>query len=206
MGNAATLAVSVAVLAGGQSRRMGQDKAFLPVGGRPVVERVVERVGPLSDDLLLIANTRAPYSHLAGRLVSDVYPGQGPLGGIYTALQAARHEHCLVVACDMPFLNPGLLRYLIGLAGLSAAYDVVIPRVEEFPETLHAVYGKRCLEPIQRRLLAGQLKIVGFFDEVRVRYVERDDVARFDPEFHSFLNMNTPSDWERLQQLAVQEG
>jgi molybdopterin-guanine dinucleotide biosynthesis protein A len=208
MGNAATLAVSVAVLAGGQSRRMGQDKAFLPVGGRPVVERVVERVAPLSDDLLLIANTRAPYSHLAGRLVSDVYPGQGPLGGIYTALQAARHEHCLVVACDMPFLNPGLLRYLIGLvgpAGLSAAYDVVIPRVEEFPETLHAVYGKRCLEPIQRRLLAGQLKIVGFFDEVRVRYVERDDVARFDPEFRSFLNMNTPFDWERVQRLAAKE-
>jgi molybdopterin-guanine dinucleotide biosynthesis protein A len=206
MGNAATLAASVAVLAGGQSRRMGQDKAFLPVGGRPVVERVVERVAPLSDDLLLIANTQAPYSHLAARLVSDVYPGQGPLGGIYTALQAARHEHCLVVACDMPFLNPGLLRYLIDLVGLASGYDVVIPRVEEFPETLHAVYGKRCLEPIQRRLLAGQLKIVGFFDEVRVRYVERDDVARFDPEFHSFLNMNTPSDWERLQQLAVQEG
>jgi molybdopterin-guanine dinucleotide biosynthesis protein A len=205
MGNAATLAASVAVLAGGQSRRMGQDKAFLPVGGRPVVERVVERVAPLSDDLLLIANTQAPYSHLAARLVSDVYPGQGPLGGIYTALQAARHEHCLVVACDMPFLNPGLLRYLIDLVGLASGYDVVIPRVEEFPETLHAVYGKRCLEPIQRRLLAGQLKIVGFFDEVRVRYVERDDVARFDPEFRSFLNMNTPSDWERVQRLAAKE-
>ena len=203
MGNATTPAISVAVLAGGQSRRMGRDKAFLPVGGRPVVERVVERLALLSDDMLLIANTHAPYRHLSARLVGDAYPGQGSLGGIYTALHAACHDHCLVVACDMPFLNADLLRYLIGL---SPGYDVVIPRVEEFPETLHAVYGKRCLEPIQRRLLDGQLKIVGFFDEVRVRYVERDDVARFDPAFRSFMNMNTPADWERVQQLAAQEG
>jgi molybdopterin-guanine dinucleotide biosynthesis protein A len=203
MGNVTTLAVSVAVLAGGQSRRMGRDKAFLPVGGRPVVERVLERVAPLSDDVLLIANTHAPYAHLAARLVSDVYPGKGSLGGIYTALQAARYGTCLMVACDMPFLNADLLRYLIGLA---PGYDVVIPRVEEFPETLHAVYGKRCLDPIQRRLLAGRLKIIGFFDEVRVRYVERDDIARFDPQFRSFMNMNTPADWERIQQLAMQEG
>jgi molybdopterin-guanine dinucleotide biosynthesis protein A len=203
MGNVTTLAFSVAVLAGGQSRRMGRDKAFLPVGGRPVVERVIERVAPLSDDVLLIAPADDLYRHLSARLVGDIYPGKGPLGGIYTALHAARYDHCLVVACDMPFLDTGLLRYLVGLA---PGYDVVIPRVEGFPETLHAVYGKRCLEPIQRRLLAGQLKIIGFFDEVRVRYVERDDVARFDPEFHSFMNMNTPADWERLQQLAMQEG
>ncbi len=206
MGNVTTPAISVAILAGGQSRRMGRDKAFLPVGGRPVVERVVERVAPLSDDLLLIATTHAPYAHLPARLVGDVYPGKGSLGGIYTALQAARHDYCLVVACDMPFLNVELLRYLISLVDLSPDYDVVIPRVEEFPETLHAVYGKRCLDPIQRRLLAGQLKIIGFFDEVRVHYVERDDVGRFDPEFRSFMNMNTPADWERIQQLAGQEG
>jgi molybdopterin-guanine dinucleotide biosynthesis protein A len=149
--------------------------------------------------VLLIANVHAPYGRLPARLVGDVYPGKGSLGGIYTALQAARYDACLVVACDMPFLNAGLLRYLIGLA---PGYDVVVPRVEGFPETLHAIYGKRCLDPIQRRLLAGQLKIVGFFDEVRVRYVERDDVARFDPQFRSFLNMNTPSDWERVQKLT----
>ena len=182
---------------------MGRDKAWLPVGGRPVVERVIERVAPLSDDVLLVAHADDPYRHLSARLVGDIYAGKGPLGGIYTALQAAHYDHCLVVACDMPFLDVGLLRYLIGL---SPGYDVVIPRVEEFPETLHAVYGKRCLEPIQRRLLAGELKIVGFFEEVRVRYVERDDVARFDPRFRSFMNMNTPADWEQLQQLAMQEG
>jgi molybdopterin-guanine dinucleotide biosynthesis protein A len=178
---------------------MGRDKAFLSVGGRPVIERVIERVAPLSDDLTLITNEPAPYRYLGQRLVGDVVPGKGSLGGIYTAIHAAHYDHCLAVACDMPFLNPDLLRYLIGLA---PGYDVVIPRIAKFPETLHAVYGKRCLEPIKRRLLADQLKIVGFFDEVRVRTVERDDVARFDPAFRSFLNMNTPADWEQVQRLV----
>jgi len=130
MGNAITLAVSAAVLAGGQSRRMGRDKAFVPVGGRPVIERVIERVAPLSDDVLLIATTprsiRPSSRPVGGRHLSR----QGSLGGIYTALQAARYDRCLVVACDMAFLTPILLRYLIDL---SPDYDVVIPRVEEFP-------------------------------------------------------------------------
>jgi molybdopterin-guanine dinucleotide biosynthesis protein A len=194
--------ISVAILAGGQSRRMGQDKAFLPLGGRPVVERVLERVVTLSDDVTIVTNKPDKYRHLGCQVVSDVYPDKGALGGIYTAIHAARYSHCLVVACDMPFLDAGLLRYLMGLV---PGFDVVIPRIEEFPETLHAIYGQKCLEPIRRRLLAGRLKIIGFFTDVRVRYVERDDVARFDPTFRSFLNMNTPADWKRLQQLVSEE-
>ena len=180
---------------------MGRNKAFLPVGGRPVIERVVQCVASLSDDVTIITNSPDQYRHLKRPMVRDVYPGKGALGGIYTAVHAARYAHCLVVACDMPFLNPDLLRYLMDLA---PGFDVVIPRVQEFPETMHAVYGKGCLPPIERRLLADQLKIIGFFDEVRVRYVERDEVARFDPTFRSFLNMNTPADWERMQRLAAE--
>jgi len=193
--------ISVAILAGGQSRRMGRNKAFLPVGGHPVIERVVQCVASLSDDVTIITNSPDQYRHLKRPMVRDVYPGKGALGGIYTAVHAARYAHCLVVACDMPFLNPDLLRYLMDLA---PGFDVVIPRVQEFPETMHAVYGKGCLPPIERRLLADQLKIIGFFDEVRVRYVERDEVARFDPTFRSFLNMNTPADWERVQRLVAE--
>jgi len=99
----------------------------------------------------------------------------------------------------MPFLNTELLRYLVDLA---PGFDVVVPRIRQFPETLHAVYGKECLEPIRRRLLAEELKIIGFFDDVKVRYVEREDVARFDPSFRSFLNMNTQEDWERVQRMV----
>jgi molybdopterin-guanine dinucleotide biosynthesis protein A len=194
--------VSAAILAGGQSSRMGQDKALLPLGGRSVIERVIECVQPLSDDVTLITNKPERLRHLGKRMIGDVYPGKGSLGGIYTAVHAARNPHCLVVACDMPLLNVDLLRHLTELA---PGYDVVIPRIEGFPETMHAVYGKACLEPIKRRLLAGQLKIIGFFSDVRVWYVEREDVVRFDPALRSFQNINTPDDWERVRRIVEQE-
>jgi molybdopterin-guanine dinucleotide biosynthesis protein A len=193
---------SVAILAGGHSRRMGQEKAFLPVGGQPVIQRVLWSIADLSDDLLIVTNTPDMYRHLGQRMVSDVYPGKGALGGIYTAVNAAIHPHCLIVACDMPFLNTDLLSHLMSL---SAGFDVVIPLIQEFPETMHAIYGKACLEPIERRLLDDQFKVVDFFDEVRVQYVPREEVARYDPTFRSFLNMNTPDDWRELQRLATQE-
>lgn len=193
---------SVAILAGGQSRRMGQEKAFLPVGGRPVIQRVLWSVADLSDDLLIVTNTPDMYRYLGERMVSDVYPGKGALGGVYTAINAALHPHCLVVACDMPFLSTDLLSHLMTL---SAGFDVVIPLIREFPETMHAIYGKACLEPIKMRLSANQLKIIDFFEDVRVQYVSREEVARYDPTFRSFLNMNTPDDWSKLQRLAAQE-
>ena len=192
--------VSVAILAGGRSRRMGQDKALLPLGERSVIERVIERVLPLSDDVTIITDLPGRYRHLGCRMVGDVYPGKGSLGGIYTAIHVAQYEYCVVVACDMPLLNTDLLAYL---AGLAPGFDVVVPRIEEFPETMHAVYGKGCLEPIQQQLLADQLKIIGFFEDVRVRYVKYDEVSRFDPTFRSFINVNTPDDWERVRRMEA---
>ncbi len=192
--------VSIAILAGGQSRRMGQDKAFLPVGGRPVIERVIAAAAPLTDDLFIGANAPDKFAPYGLRVVPDVYPDKAALGGIYSVIQAARHPHVLVVACDLPFLNASLLQHLIGLAPTA---DVVIPLIQPpQPETLHAVYSRNCLQPIQKRLVAGQLRVIGFFEEVSVRYVERAEVAQFDPEFHSFINMNTPADWQRVQELA----
>lgn len=194
--------VSVAVLAGGVSRRMGKDKALLPLKGRAVIEWVLERVVTLSDDVSLITNEPEKYCHLSFRIIEDIYPGKGSLGGIYTAIHAAHYPYCLVVACDMPFLNTDLLRYLVDSV---SGFDVVVPRIVQFPETTHAVYGRGCLEPIRRRLLDDRLKIIGFFDDVEVRYLEREDVARFDPTFRSFLNMNTPDDWERAQRIAEED-
>ena len=192
------LEVSVAILAGGRSRRMGQDKALLPLGGRSVIERIIDRVLPLSDDVTIITDVPDKYCHLGYPMVGDVYPGKGSLGGIYTAIHTAQYLNCVVVACDMPLLNTDLLCYL---AGLAPDFDVVVPRIEGFPETMHAVYGKGCLEPIQQRLLADQLKIIGFFEDVRVRYVKCDEVSRFDPNFLSFININTPDDWERVRRM-----
>lgn len=192
--------VSVAILAGGQSKRMGRDKAFLEVGGRPVIERVIGQVRALTDDLFISTNDPEKYSHLALPLVPDLYPDKAALGGLYSVIQAARHPHVLVVACDMPFLKISLLQYLIDLAPQA---DIVIPLINPpQPETLHAIYSKNCLPAIEQRLLANQLRMIGFFADVTVRYVERDEVAGFDPEFHSFINMNTPEDWQKVQKIV----
>jgi molybdopterin-guanine dinucleotide biosynthesis protein A len=198
--NGDRVVVSIAILAGGQSTRMGQDKAFLEVGGRRVIDRVLDVISSLSDDLFISTNSPELYHEFGLRLVPDVYPGKAALGGIFSAIQAARHDRVLVVACDMPFLNQKLLQHLIELAPTA---DVVAPLIDPpQPETLHAIYSKACLPAIEPRLLANRLRIIGFFDEVSVRLVERAEVAQFDPHFYSFLNMNTPEEWARVQAIA----
>jgi molybdopterin-guanine dinucleotide biosynthesis protein A len=179
---------------------MGRDKAFLEVGDRPVIERVINRVRGLTNDLFISANEPEKYVRFSLPIVADIYPDKAALGGMYSVIQAARHPHVLVVACDMPFLHVGLLQHLVELAPTA---DVVIPLINPpQPETLHAVYSKACLPAIERRLLADQLRIIGFFEEVSVRYLERAEVAKFDPQFYSFLNMNTPEEWEKVQAIA----
>ncbi|MBI1877241.1 MAG: molybdenum cofactor guanylyltransferase [Chloroflexi bacterium] len=192
--------VSVAILAGGQSKRMGRDKAFLKVGGCPVIERVLAQVGPLTDDLFISANSPEKYAHLRLPIMPDIYPDKAALGGLYSVIRAARHNNVLVVACDMPFLNAALLQYMIDLAPTA---DVIVPLISPpQPETLHAIYSKNCLPAIERRLLANQLRLIGFFDDVSVRYVERAEIASFDPEFRSFTNMNTPEEWQKVEAIA----
>jgi len=193
--------VSIAILAGGKSERMGRDKAFVEVGNRPIIERILARVRPLTDDLFICTNAPARYAQFGLRLVGDAYPHKASLGGIYSALKAAHHHWVLVVACDMPFLNEALLQHLINLAPTA---DIVLPQIDPLgPETLHAVYGKTCLPVIKSRLQANQLRIIDFFDDVSIRYVPRDEVAQFDPHFYSFMNVNTPADWQKAQAIAA---
>jgi len=189
------------ILAGGQSSRLGQDKAFLVLDGQPLVARTAHRLAALSDDLIVVTNDPARYGPLGlpARLLPDERPGEGSLMGIYSGLRAARYSHAVVVACDMPFLNLALLRMMLPLTN---EYDVVIPRLDGLLEPLHAIYGQACLPAIARLLERGQRQIIAFFHEVRVRYVEEDEVDRFDPHHLSFLNVNTPEDWERVQELS----
>lgn len=136
------------------------------------------------------------------RFVEDYIPGMGPLGGIYTGLSEASSFHSLVVACDMPFLNRSLLEYMVELA---PSYDFIVPRVKGELEPLHAVYSKNCLEPMARRLRRGELRIIGFAEEVRVRIVEEAEMDRFDPEHLSFFNINTADDLRRARELLGAE-
>jgi molybdopterin-guanine dinucleotide biosynthesis protein A len=187
---------SAVVLAGGGSSRLGQDKAFLSIAGQFLIERIVERLSQLSDEVIIVANEIDRYEQFEAVVVSDVYPGKGALGGIYSGLKAATRSHSLVVACDMPFLNLSLLRYMQGLA---RGYDVVIPRTGKLTEALHAFYSHNCLPFIEEQLLAGDLRIVHFFPHARVRYVEREEIDVFDPKHLSFFNINNQADLEKAR-------
>lgn len=203
-GSAPHLASAV-VLAGGQSRRLGEDKSLLVLDGQPLLLRTLDRLAGVSEDLIIVANDPGRYAHLQlpARLVPDERPGVGALMGIYSGLRAARHPYVLVVACDMPFLNLPLVHHLLSL---TSGYDVVIPQIGEEMEPLHAVYGKSCLPAIGQVLAQGQRRIIAFFDQVRVRHVPPDEIDRFDPEHLSFVNINTPEDWESVQALAARRG
>lgn len=181
--------VTVVIMAGGKSSRMGEDKSFVLVGGRPMIELIQERVAGLGDELLLVTNKPEAYAHLGLPMVGDVYADHGSLGGIYTAVYHASHPYTLIVACDMPWLNRQLLGYMLTLRQTA---DVVVPRWQQHPEPLHAIYSKACLAPIETNLQAKRLKITAFFDKVRVHYVERTAIERFDENGRSFANINTP--------------
>jgi molybdopterin-guanine dinucleotide biosynthesis protein A len=191
------------ILAGGRSTRMGTNKALLRLspGGHAVIERLVSQLGEagLAPDLL-ITNTPHEYAFLGLPMVPDDVPGAGPLGGILTALNHSPYERVLVVACDMPMLNPMLLRYMVSLPG---DYDALIPCRTDLSgrmrlETLHAIYSRRCIGPISERIRAGELKVATVVEDIRVRYLDEEEMRRYDPGLQSFRNVNTPEDWEEL--------
>ncbi len=195
--------VTIAILAGGQSHRMGTDKSFAFLHDKPVIEHVLAQVGLLDVPIILITNSAEKYAQYALSMFGDILPNCGSLGGLYTAIRVSPTEYTICVACDMPFLNVGLLRHLIDVC---TGWDVVVPCIGGFPEAMHAVYGKTCLEPIQRQLVQGELKASRFYEQVNVRYVEEAEVRQFDPNLRSFINLNTPDDLAIAHDLDSGDG
>jgi molybdopterin-guanine dinucleotide biosynthesis protein A len=192
------MSVNIAILAGGRSSRMGADKSLVHLGGKPVIEHVLERVRPLGLPIILITNSPEKYAAYQLPMIADLLPEQGSLGGIYTAIASSGADYALCVACDMPFLNTALLRYQIARC---EGWDVVVPRTKGFPETLHAIYSKACIVPIQNQLSSGQLKVSGFYDQVKTLFLEEDAVREIDPELRSFVNVNTPDELSAAENM-----
>ena len=194
------------VLAGGLSRRLGRDKAVEPFGDEPLIARVIGRLSTLTNEAVVVVNSEARGEELPlpdeARVAVDIYPDAGSLGGIFSGLTAASSDWGFVVACDMPFLNTDLISHMLTLR---EDYDAVVPLLDGYPEPTHAAYSIACLPHIESRLRAGQLKIAGFFDDVRVRYVSESEIDSFDAERLSFFNVNRPDDLERALAL-VEEG
>ena len=194
---------SAIILAGGQSLRLGYNKVLEIIGDQSLLEHVISRVASLSSQIIVVATEKQviPQSkeYPDVQVVTDIYPGKGPLGGIYTGLKTSTSTCNLVVAADMPFLNRDLLSYMLGLAD---GVGLVAPRVEGQIEPLHAVYMQECVSVIEKMMKEGVLGVHKLFSRVNVRYVEVDEIARFDPEQRSFFNINTEGDLQIARKIA----
>jgi len=199
-----TLDITCVVLAGGKGLRLGRDKVQETIGTDNLLQRVLSQLTAFNRDIVIVTTGEKSLPQIHGyqrsRIVTDIYPGKGALGGIYTGLAESSSQYNLVVACDMPFLNQALLRYMMEL---SAGFDMVVPRLGKMVEPLHAVYARSCLAPIERLLGRDNLEVRALFDLVNVRYVESDEIDRFDPQHLSFFNVNTEADLEKARQMVM---
>ncbi len=197
--------LSIAILAGGKSQRMGRDKAFLPFLGRPLIHRVVDRLAGLTDDLLIVAPRTGEYLALGLRLVPDLLPGRGSLGGLYTALASASHPLVAVVPCDVPFINPALLAHERDLLA-PPGFDAVVPSSPDGLEPLHAVYRKEaCLPPVRAALEAGEQKLIAWHPQARIRVLTVAETSAFDLHGRMFLNVNTPEEFALAERFSGEE-
>jgi molybdopterin-guanine dinucleotide biosynthesis protein A len=204
--------LSLVIQAGGQSSRMGEDKALKPFLGRPLVQRVVERLGPIADEILVTTNRPADYDFLNTSTGSerrlrltfhaDLKPGRGALGGLYTAIASATHPIVAVVACDMPFASSALIE-AAGRILLEEEADVVIAKSEEGFEPLHAVYRRAtCLPAIESAIDADQWKVIAWFPQVKIRTLTPEEIKRYDPSGLAFWNLNTPEEFAEAEKRA----
>jgi len=195
--------ITLSIQAGGESRRMGRDKALMPFLGRPLILQVMERLAAFADEVIITTNQPADYTFLGLPLFADLQPGRGALGGLYTAINAAKHPLVAVVACDMPFASRALFEYERDLLVESGA-DVVISSTAEGLEPLHAVYRRAtCLPAIQDALAAGEWKLIAWFPNLKVRTLTPEETARHDPQGLAFLNLNTSEDFRQAERLAA---
>jgi molybdopterin-guanine dinucleotide biosynthesis protein A len=193
---------SVAIQAGGKSSRMGQDKALLPFLGRPLIARVINRVKSLGEELIITTNQPDDYLRFGVPLYSDVLPGYGALGGLYTALSVCRYPVVIVVACDMPFVNADILALTIERLQASDA-DVVIPKTENGYEPFHAVYRRQtCLPAVKNAIQAGKKRLVSWFPEVKLSPIPESEIQVHDPKGIAFMNLNTKEDFINAEVLA----
>lgn len=190
------------VLSGGRSSRMRSNKAFVEVHGQRIIESVLAKLCGIMDDVLLVTNDPEAYIKYESerlRVVTDIIPGKGPLSGIHAGLHYARHRSIVAVACDMPFLNPDFLLYMIDQTD---GLDAVVPRIGEYFQPLCAVYRKSCYEPLQNALMNDQLKISRLYDLLNIRYIDEKEIRVYgDPDL-MFFNVNNHDDLQKAEQVA----
>lgn len=192
--------VTGVLLAGGKSRRMGEDKRYLVVGEQTLLERGLGVLRSIFQEVLVVIAQDSPPLDVTATVVRDLVPDCGSLGGLYTGLTRATTPYIFIVACDMPFLDPAVISQFISQ---TATEDIVMAKLATRLHPMHALYGKRCLPVVEQMIRARQLRIQEMVSHpsLRVRYVTEADLFTIDPSGRSFQNVNTPDDLEAARSL-----
>lgn len=192
---------SVVIQAGGKSSRMGEDKGLIQFGKYRLVEYILDQVSGLGAKNFIVSNQPQSYFEFGLPVYSDIYPDIGALGGFHTILSYLQTDFAIVLACDMPFINLGLINYMLSLA---PEFDIVIPHLlpNGYAEPFRAVYSKKCLQAVETAIRENKRRVISFFEDVRVRYIDAEEIHRFDPNERSLFNVNTPEDLQEAIRLA----
>ncbi len=183
------------ILTGGKNTRMGENKAFIEIGGEKIIERTIRIFREIVDEIILVTNSPLDYLEYDVRIVTDLIRGKSALGGIYTGLFYASSEHVFCAACDMPFLQRDFIEYMEGKIDSN---DIVVPNPPDGFQPLHAIYSKRCLPHIRNLIDKDQLRVRGFYKKVKTLLITADEIAKFSPGGRMFRNVNSPEDLDNI--------
>jgi molybdenum cofactor guanylyltransferase len=180
------------ILAGGKNSRMGVNKAFLKIEEMRLIDNILAIYQRIFSEIIIVTNDPLSYKELScAVVVSDIYKGKGPLGGIYTGLFYAVNDYSFIAACDMPYLNKDFILYMIEQAGKN---DIIVPELPDGFQALHAIYSRRCLPAIKKMILADKLKIAGLYKDMRLLRITEEKIKPFNTDGRLFININTPED------------
>lgn len=200
------LDIGYIILAGGKSKRLGRNKIIEVIGGMTLLNRVINVLSAFNGEIIIVtakdSSLADTFTYPKISIVRDLYPGKGMIGGIITGLAASKNFYNLVVASDMPFLNPALIRYMMNNA---EGNDLVAYKNLNELEPLHAIYSKNCL-PILEEIMLKDRRIFELLGQVKVRYLSSTEINKYDPKKISFFNVNTESDLRIANEIAAKEG
>lgn len=197
--NARIGGVTGVILAGGASSRMGINKALLEVDGSPMITRTYRTLASLFHEVLIVTNSPGDYAFLPCRKVPDIYPGCGSIAGLHAALVHSSSAYSFVTACDMPFIDATIIRTLCGLC--NGVDDAVVPSSEGGQEPLHALYSSACKDVFETALKHGERKIRDVLKRMKIRNVTYEELQRLGCQAASFLNVNTPEEYEVIRRV-----
>lgn len=193
--------ISGIILSGGKSKRMGQNKAFIKINGIPIIQRIYNLFKKLFEEIIIVTNEKELFLNFDAKIYSDIIPQKGALGGLYTGLFFSSFKYSFCVACDMPFLSESLITFLLNK--IEDDLDVIVPQTEDGFHPLHAIYSKRCVEPIKKIIDENKYKIIDLYPLVNVKIVNEKEFLFLDPKKESLLNINTPEELELIKKRMI---